>query len=399
MKLAYVTTYDASDISNWSGLGLHIAQSLENAGHDLDYVGPLRTANRGFHLGWKAALRPFGKRHLTERQPDVLKSYARQINRRLARSKPDAVFSPGTIPVSLLDCDIPIVTWTDASFAGLSSTYPEFQNITRESRTKGDAMEQEALSRCRLAIYSSQWAAQSAIDHYDVDPSRVQVVPFGANLESETPVAEIESSIDARPEDRCRLLFLGVEWERKGGDIAVEIAHRLNRCGLPTELHIVGCEPEDELPDFVKVHGFISKSTPEGRATIDGLLSRSHFLLQPSRAECYGLAFAEASAHGVPSLAADVGGIATVVRNGINGRIFDAGTSPNDYASTIGRLMSEPWRYRALARSSHREFRERLNWNAAGATVTRLLEKLNQGDTSKPALSESPPALVKSALS
>ena len=389
MQLAYVTTYDASDISNWSGLGFHIARSLEISGHEVDRFGSLRTSNHALHLAWKAALRPFGKRHLTERQPGVLQSYACQVKRHISKTNPDIVFSPGSIPVSLLDCDAPIVFWTDASFAGLRSTYPEFENVARESLEKGDAMEQEALSRCRLAIYSSEWAAQSAIDHYDVDPKKVRVVPFGANFDSDKSVAEIEESIDSRETDTCRLLFLGVEWERKGGDIAVEIAARLNRCGLPTELHIVGCEPQQELLEFVKVHGFVSKSTDSGRSLIDDLISNSHFLVQPSRAECYGLAFAEASAHGVPSIATNVGGIPTVVRNGINGMIFDPSTSPNDYASTIDRLMSEPWRYRALARSAHREYRERLNWKAAGDSVTQLLEEITCEQNTSPPLTES----------
>ena len=46
--------------------------------------------------------------------------------------------------------------------------------------------------------------------------------------------------IEARPNDRCRLLFVGIGWERKGGDVAVEVARLLNDRGLPTELTMLG---------------------------------------------------------------------------------------------------------------------------------------------------------------
>ena len=96
----------------------------------------------------------------------------------------------------------------------------------------------------------------------------------------------------------------------------LEIATELNQRGIPTELHVVGCEPPLATPDFVVRHGFISKKSEQGAALYDQLLMESHFLVIPSMAECYGLAFAEASSFGLPSLATRVGGIPTVVVDG-----------------------------------------------------------------------------------
>ena len=52
----------------------------------------------------------------------------------------------------------------------------------QEGTRKGHRMEQEALSRCRLAIYSSEWAAQTAIDYYDVDAGQSRSC-FRPNIE------------------------------------------------------------------------------------------------------------------------------------------------------------------------------------------------------------------------
>src|SRR6185436_3482760 len=95
------------------------------------------------------------------------------------------------------------------------------------SLARGHAMEQRAIDRAALAIYSSDWAASSAIARYHADRNKVKVVPFGANIEESRTLEEVRAMIAARPRDVCRLLFVGVGWERKGGDIAIEVARLL----------------------------------------------------------------------------------------------------------------------------------------------------------------------------
>ncbi len=67
--------------------------------------------------------------------------------------------------------------------------------------------------------------------------------------------------IDSKSRDICKLLFIGVDWERKGGDVALKVVELLNNMGVQTELHIVGCDPEGSMPTFVVRHGFIPKKT------------------------------------------------------------------------------------------------------------------------------------------
>ncbi len=71
-----------------------------------------------------------------------------------------------------------------------------------------------------------------------------------------------------RPDERCRLLFVGVDWYRKGGDRAVEAARILNEGGLPTELHVVGSAPDRRArPTLLgAVHGYVDKRTDAGAA-------------------------------------------------------------------------------------------------------------------------------------
>jgi glycosyltransferase involved in cell wall biosynthesis len=201
-------------------------------------------------------------------------------------------------------------------------------------------------------------------------------VPFGANISSGRDINKINRIIDQKDFDICKLLFVGVDWHRKGGDKALAITKLLNERGLRTELHIVGCDPPSEPPPFVKNHGFISKTTEEGQKYLDQLFSEAHFLILPSRAECCAVVLAEASSFGLPSLATNVGGIPTAIFDGKNGWTFELNDTPEKYCSYIEKFMSARDDYKELALSSFQEYLERLNWHSAGAKVYDLLQEL-----------------------
>ena len=373
-RLAYVTTYDARDVHAWSGLGHAIVECLIHAGFELDFVGlrerePTRLLTKAAKLAYRVA----GTRLMRDREPLVTRGYAAQADRRLRYVDHDIVFSPGTVPVGHLATSKPIVFWTDATFDGMVDYYESFTGLSRRTLRNGHALEQNALDRCHLALYSSEWAANSALELYRVDPRKVHVVPFGAIVSDPPSRDEVVAAIDGRDPGRCDLLFVGVEWDRKGGEIAVAAAEAMNRAGRPTELHVVGCVPPRRLPGFVRVHGFISNSAPSGRQRLAALYALAHFVIVPSKAEAYGLAFAEACCYGVPVLAADTGGVATIVRDGVNGHLLPPDPSGDAYAHIALGIMEDPNEYRRLALGAHREYETRLNWDAAGARVRQLI--------------------------
>ena len=80
--------------------------------------------------------------------------------------------------------------------------YPGWSNLCNETLRDAHGLEQNALSNCRLAIYSSNWAAETAINNYRVDPDKVKVVPFGANVESVRDLNDIRKIV-ARRSNGC----------------------------------------------------------------------------------------------------------------------------------------------------------------------------------------------------
>lgn len=196
MKIAYVTVYDAGDVRNWSGLGYYISKCLRDQGISICYIGPLKDPfslllafKRRFHRFF------FRKVFLRNRTRLILNNYAKQVAKRLSRLDVDIVFSPGTIPISYLRCPQPIVFWTDATFGAMIDFYPDFSKLCSESIRNGNTMEQTALQNCNLAIYSSEWAAMSAIDLYGINSEKVKVIPFGANMECDRTLEDIKKLV------------------------------------------------------------------------------------------------------------------------------------------------------------------------------------------------------------
>ncbi len=386
MKLAYLTTYDASELNGsneWSGTGYYIAQALKNQSISLDYLGPLIDP-LGLNSIHKAKRLYYRLIDQKDYQPDAdplkLKSYAHQVSKKLnsSQSQVDIVFSATVNPIAYLECHQPIVFWADATFANIKDFYPLYSNLSASVIRDWHQMEKLALQKSKLAIYSSDWAAESAIRDYGADPCKVKVIPFGSNVDSPFTKETIKDVISARPRDRCKLLFLGVDWIRKGGNVAYEVAERLNQSGLPTELTIIGCPPliDDPISDFVKPLGFISKATPAGQKRISQLLMESHFLILPTLADCTPIVFCEANSLGVPCLSTNVGGVPTMIQNGVNGRSFAPDGDVSEYCDYITNLFGNYANYQTLARSAFNEYELRLNWRVSGQKVKDLLETI-----------------------
>jgi glycosyltransferase involved in cell wall biosynthesis len=393
MRIAFPTTrfLDPDNVKSWSGLPFFIRRALENAGLEivtLPLTDDLGSGGRWMRFLYWRWLR--GKRYLRHCEGRLLKSYARQLEQHLAAHSVDAVFSLSTWLIARLETALPVVFWTDACFAGMLDFYGSFTNLAPPSIQAGHAAEQAALDRCNRAIYSIQWAADAAIRHYRVEPAKISVVPFGANLLEPPTVEEARAGVHARDMSPCNLLLVGVDWVRKGADIAVETVEALNAAGLNARLTVVGCKPpaSRRLPACVELIPFIDKHDTGHRRRLGELYRRSHFFIMPSRAEAFGIVFAEAGAFGVPSLATKVGGIPSVIADDINGRLFPLEAGGADYADYILKFMQSSHRYRQLALRTAEDAATRLSWDFSGLKVARIIgETVRQGrPASRPGL-------------
>lgn len=377
LRIAYVTTYDSRDVHCWSGSGFHIAQALEQQGQTVLRIGPLEE-----HPSWwtrqrqRIERRLFGRYHPLDRQPEVLDSYAKQVQHQLTSLAADVVLSPGIIPVAHLPPGLPLVTWTDATFANVVDAYPEFSGLSPQAVQQGHDSERAALRRASFSLFTSRWAAERAITSYGANPARVAVVPFGAN--SDTPLAANHvESVALRRLEQIRLLFIGVDWQRKGGPAMLDVVRHLRAAGCAARLIVIGCTPEipHDLADAVEVLGFISKHEEAGRARLASEFSHATLLCLLSNHECFGLVLCEACAQALPCLTTDAEGIPTIIQDGVNGLANAPGTDPAVIARQVLTLLQDRPRYLALSRAALSSYERDFNWSVAGARVMEFLRK------------------------
>jgi glycosyltransferase involved in cell wall biosynthesis len=372
-KLAFVSLWDAGNHNAESGYAYSMRNQLKRR---FDVVDVFPLALPGARL-WQpicAAYRLGGRYHHRMREPSVLKALARRIEEALKSIKPDVVFAPSSVPMSFVEASCGWAYSTDQLFCDFVDTY--IYRPSARFRRLGNDQERRALSRAARASYPSRWAATSAVEHYGADADKIAVIPWGANLPREMSEIDVDAGIAKRPFDACRLVFIGRDWVRKGGDTLVATVAELNRTGFATHATIIGADPKGLDPRQFTVYPFIDKNNREHFAHFASVMLDAHFLFLPSRAEAYGQAFCEAAAFGVPAIGSTVGGIPTIIRDGETGFVRHPRTSPAKFANLIREALASSSRYLAMAREARRDYCERLNWDSFGDRLNDMISAL-----------------------
>ncbi len=375
MKIAFLTSLDANDRRPWSGTHFHTLRALEKHCGDVTPIGPVHLKSQsGLRVMARLIKALTGKRFAVNRSPWLSRKYGRIFTERLRRGNYDLVYaSSASTEIAFVQSRAPIVYMADATFANVLDYYPENQNLLNISKRDGFLLERNAIQKSSFLIYPSEWAAQSAINDFGADPSSIGIVPFGANLDI-PPSAE--SLRQKKSSEVCRLLFLAVEWGRKGGDLAVQTFRELKKSGIKTKLTICGCIPPEGVSDpDLEVTGFLNKNIPANRERVEQLLLNSDFMLIPTRADCTPIVFCEASAFGLPSVTTETGGVGGAVRHGINGLLLPLAAGPKEIANAIVKVFQDKASFNALAQSARTEYETRLNWDAWGAEVSKIIRQ------------------------
>ena len=102
------------------------------------------------------------------------------------------------------------------------------------------------------------------------------------------------------------ILFVGKDFERKGGHNVLK-AFKMVRKKVPSaQLHIVGCDPDVDIENVV-VHGYLDQNTEFGREQLQALYRTATVFTMPSHFEPFGIPHCEAMYHSTPCVGSDVG--------------------------------------------------------------------------------------------
>jgi glycosyltransferase involved in cell wall biosynthesis len=211
------------------------------------------------------------------------------------------------------------------------------------------AIYRDVFRRAAGFVAWSNWTKESFVNDYGCREEDVAVIPPGIELEDFSP--------GDRSHELPRILFVGGDFVRKGGDLLLEVFRK--RLRGRAELVLV---TRDQVPEEPGVHVHLNVNA--NSAKLRALYSTCDIFALPTRADCYSLVCMEALAAGMPLVATRVGGIPDMIREGVTGHVVEA-DDPDALGDALERLVTD------------RALRERMGTAGRGEALLRFDSKAN----------------------
>jgi D-inositol-3-phosphate glycosyltransferase len=214
--------------------------------------------------------------------------------------------------------------------------------------------EEQVVEAADMLIANTDLEAKQLINLYDADPGRVEVVHPGVDLNVFRPFDKARARADlGLPADADVLLFAGRLQPLKGPDVLLRAVAELLRQTPALRSRIVvpvvggpsgsGLEHPESLAQLSTELGLddvVRFVPPVAQQDLARWCAAATLVAVPSYNESFGLVAAEAQATGTPVVAAAVGGLTTVVRDGHSGLLVD-GHEAREWAAALRRVIED----------------------------------------------------------
>ncbi len=242
--------------------------------------------------------------------------------------------------------------------------YPAPTAITPVSRGWAE-LERSAYQNACMVFTMSSNISRSLVEQYGCPVDTVECVYAGSNVN----VAASEN-IDSGRVGARNILFVGVDWERKGGPILLDAFRSLRRSHPQASLTIVGCSPKINEPGVhVKGHVPLSEVAKYYR-------SASIFCL-PTLNEPFGIVFLEAFSYGLPIVATRLGAIPEIVLDGESGYLVKP-QDVGELADRLNELLDSPARCAQFGLRGRQWVDERYSWEGTGHRLASHIQRVTK---------------------
>ena len=245
--------------------------------------------------------------------------------------------------------------------------------------------EEQVVAAADRLVANTGAEARELVEEYGADPGLVAVVPPGVDLDVFSPKGS-DGQARARaalglPTDAHVLLFVGRIQPLKAPDVLVRAAHRMIRRDPTLRGRLVvavvggpsgsGLQRPRDLEELAAglglagvpgVEDVVRFHPPVPRERLADWYRAADVVAVPSYSESFGLVAIEAQASGTPVVAADVGGLATAVADGVSGLLVPT-HDPDDWADAITSVIADPLRRKALGEGAAAHA-SRFGWEA-----------------------------------
>lgn len=266
-----------------------------------------------------------------------------------------------------------------------------FHTLARVKAETGDDEPQRRIDAetqviaCSDAILANCAAeVTQLVELYGADPSRVEIVPPGVDHAFFSPGDRNGARLALGLGDHPVLLFAGRIQPLKGLTIAIAALAELDQKFDDAVLVVVGgpsgAEGEAELEaarSLISELGLgerVHFVPPQPHHLLSTYYRAADVCVVPSRSESFGLVALEAAACGTPVVAAAIGGLLTLVEDGVTGFLIDT-RNPSDYAAAIDKLLSDK-PMSLLMDASAADYARQYTWSTTAARLRRLYADL-----------------------
>lgn len=265
--------------------------------------------------------------------------------------------------------------------------------------------EEQVVAESDALVANTDQEAGDLVRDYHADPDRVHVVQPGVDLEVFSPLPEVADGEPAErsrrqadpraelrerlalPADRKIVLFAGRVQLLKGPDVLVRaLGERIwsegpAGDGQPPLLVVLGgasgrATAVRELEALAYQEGVaahVRVRPPVPQRTLADYFRAVDLVAVPSHSESFGLVAAEAQATGTPVVAAAVGGLRTVVQDGVSG-ILVPDHEPESWALVLKSLLDDD-EFRARLAAGARASADRFGWDRAASEILTVYER------------------------
>jgi len=373
MIIALITEYDCRNPNIRSGVPYHIYKGFLENGHLVEMV--LVKDKRVFFDKLASKIYQFYYHILLNYRKGsynafwskaLSKAYAKSI-KQIDFSKYDLAITISTITCAYVNIKCPLVVWIDNTYESFYSnkyycSTPPILKIKNESYD----LDSLSFNKAQKVFVASGWLRNRILGQFQIDENKISILPRGANLTLKIDNKEVKKMIHQKIQSEvCNILFISSDWERKGGNIVINTFKELQRkmsCTLTIIGNIKPKVKEDFFDPSISYLGFINKSSEDSFEIYFNLFKEAHFLLVPSKADGFGIVYAEAASFGVPSLAYAIMGVTESVKDGVTGKLLPEVASAEDFANLILNLWNNKDEYKQLSEHAYNYAAENFDW-------------------------------------
>jgi glycosyltransferase involved in cell wall biosynthesis len=251
----------------------------------------------------------------------------------------------------------PLLIYTDYTFLDAMSDPDHDPRMFRSRTYLG--YEAALYTGAEAVATTGTHVERTLVDRYGCDPARIRTVHIGANVDV------VAVGIDRARYAAQHILFVGVEWERKGGPTLVDAFIEVAQDFPDARLTIVGCSPALSHPQITVV-GRVA------REAMAGYFQNASIFCMPSIVEPLGIAAVEASLFRLPVVATRIGGFFETVTDGQTGILV----APHDaagVAAALRLLFENPDRAREMGLAGFERNRVLFDWDEVGRRLRAMV--------------------------